>query len=57
MKAELVGQQLTEEKPKTTLRLSPDLVKQFKYIALDRNTTVTALVEEAMRQYLKSAKK
>jgi hypothetical protein len=33
-----------------------DLLDEFKHMAIDRKTTVTALFIEAMKQYLKAAK-
>jgi hypothetical protein len=40
-----------ENVPKTTLKIPPDLMLWYKHLALDRNTTVTELVVEAMRAY------
>jgi hypothetical protein len=42
-----------ENVPKTTLKIPPDLMLWYKHLALDRNTTVTELVVEAMRAYRK----
>jgi predicted transcriptional regulator len=42
---------------KTSFRLDSDLVNQLSHLAIDRNTTVTALLTEAIKQYLKAAKK
>jgi hypothetical protein len=38
---------------KTTVRLPADLVKAYKHAAVERNTTYSYLIEEAMRYYLK----
>ena len=37
---------------KTTLRLDRSLHKRFRFLAVDRDTTFTALVTEALEQYL-----
>ena len=46
-----------ENVPKTTLKIPPDLMLWYKHLALDRNTTVTELVVEAMRAYRKILEK
>ena len=46
-----------EDAPKTTLKIPPDLMLWYKHLALDRNTTVTELVVEAMRAYRKTLEK
>jgi hypothetical protein len=46
-----------ENVPKTTLKIPPDLMLWYKHLALDRNTTVTELVVEAMRKYRKALEK
>ena len=46
-----------ENVPKTTLKIPPDLMLWYKHLALDRNTTVTELVVEAMRAYRKTLQK
>lgn len=46
-----------ENVPKTTLKIPPDLMLWYKHLALDRNTTVTELVVEAMRAYRKALEK
>ena len=46
-----------ENIPKTTLKIPPDLMLWYKHLALDRNTTVTELVVEAMRAYRKILEK
>ena len=47
---------LTDE-IKTTWRISKDLLKQFKHLATDKETNVTALVTDAMKEYLERHKK
>jgi predicted transcriptional regulator len=42
---------------KTSFRLDSDLVDQFAHLAIEKKTTVTALITEAMKQYLKGTKK
>ena len=46
-----------ENVPKTTLKIPSDLMLWYKHLALDRNTTVTELVVEAMRAYRKTLEK
>ena len=48
---------ILENIPKTTLKIPPDLMLWYKHLALDRNTTVTELVVEAMRAYRKALEK
>lgn len=38
---------------KTTIRLPADLVKSYKHAAVERNTTYSYLIEEALEYYLK----
>jgi predicted DNA binding CopG/RHH family protein len=38
---------------KTTIRLPTDLVKAYKHAAVERNTTYSYLIEEALEYYLK----
>lgn len=38
---------------KTTIRLPADLVKAYKYAAVERNTTYSSLIEEALDYYLR----
>ena len=45
------------ETTRTTMRLPTELVDEFKHLAIDRRTTVTALFIEAMEQYLQKAGK
>ena len=37
---------------KATFRLPNDLLNQYKHLAIDKNTTVTALIIEAMKEYI-----
>ena len=45
------------DETKTTIKIPTDLLDEFKHLAIDMKTTVTALIIEAMRQYLKDIKK
>ena len=38
---------------KTTIRLPADLVRAYKHAAVERNTTYSYLIEEALYYYLK----
>lgn len=42
---------------KTTLRLSPELHKRIRILAIERETTFAALVEEAVRDLLAKTRK
>jgi predicted DNA-binding ribbon-helix-helix protein len=42
---------------RTSLRLPEDLLDEFRHLAIDRKTTVTDLLIEAMKMYLKANKK
>ena len=42
---------------KTTLRISQDIIKQLKHIAIDENKTLTQVVQEALDEYLQHKKK
>ena len=46
-----------EDETKTTLKIPTDLLDDFKHLAIDMRTTVTALIVESMRQYIKDIKK
>jgi len=37
---------------KTTLRISEDIIKQLKHIAIDENKTLTQIIQEALNEYL-----
>ena len=43
--------------PKTTLRISEDIIKQLKHIAIDENKTLTEIIQEALDEYVKQKKK
>ena len=45
------------DETKTTIKIPTDLLDDFKHLAIDMKTTVTALIIESMRQYLNSIKK
>jgi len=42
---------------KTTLRISEDIIKQLKHIAIDENKTLTEIIQEALDEYVKQKKK
>jgi predicted transcriptional regulator len=44
------------DKIKTTWRIPKELIKKFKHLATDRETNVTTLVIEAMKEYLEKEK-
>ena len=46
-----------EDDTKTTMKIPTDLLDEFKHLAIDEKTTVTALIVESMKQYLKYIKK
>ena len=48
----LEEEKIMVDKIKTTWRIPKELVKKFKHLATDRETTVTMLVIEAMKEYL-----
>lgn len=48
---------IEEDETKTTMKIPIDLLDDFKHLAIDMRTTVTALIVESMRQYLKDIKK
>ena len=48
---------LVEGRERTSIRLPEDLLNQFRHLAIDRKSTVTDLLIEAMKQYLKANKK
>jgi hypothetical protein len=45
------------EETKTTMKIPTELLNTFKHLAIDMKTTVTALIVESMREYLKDIKK
>jgi hypothetical protein len=42
-----------DDETKTTIKIPTDLLDDFKHLAIDMKTTVTALIVESMTQYLK----
>ena len=46
-----------EDETKTTMKIPTALLDEFKHLAIDEKTTVTALIVESMKQYLKHIKK
>ena len=48
---------IEEEDTKTTMKIPIELLDDFKHLAIDMKTTVTALIVESMRLYLKEIKK
>jgi predicted HicB family RNase H-like nuclease len=42
---------------KLTTRISLDLAKSLKYMAIDKNTSVNALVVQALKEFLGKSKK
>jgi predicted component of type VI protein secretion system len=46
-----------EDETKTTMKVPIELLDDFKHLAIDMKTTVTALIVESMRQYLRDIKK
>jgi predicted transcriptional regulator len=45
------------DETKTSIKIPTDILDEFKHLAIDMKTTVTALIIESMRQYLKDLKK
>ena len=43
--------------PKTTLRISEDIIKQLKHITIDKNKTLTEVIQEALDEYLQQHKR
>jgi predicted transcriptional regulator len=43
--------------PKTTLRISEDVIRQLKHLAIDENKTLTEIIQEALNEYLQQHKK
>ncbi|MGB7956852.1 MAG: hypothetical protein WCF23_23000 [Candidatus Nitrosopolaris sp.] len=48
---------IEDDETKTTLKVPAELLDDFKHLAIDMKTTVTALIIESMKQYLKEIKK
>ncbi len=47
----------TIDETKTTVIIPTELLDDFKHLAIDMKTTVTALIVDSMRIYLKEIKK
>lgn len=45
------------DETKTTIKIPTTLLDEFKHLAIDMKTTVTALIVESMRKYLEDIKK
>jgi hypothetical protein len=45
------------DETKTTVVIPTELLDDFKHLAIDMKTTVTALIVESMKTYLKEIKK
>ena len=48
---------IEEDDTKTTMKIPIELLDDFKHLAIDMKTTVTALIVESMREYMKGIKK
>lgn len=48
---------IEDNETKTTMKVPTDLLDDFRHLAIDMKTTVTALIIESMRLYLKDIKK
>jgi predicted transcriptional regulator len=46
-----------DDETKTTIKIPTDLLDDFKHLAIDMKTTVTALIVESITQYLKDIRK
>ena len=42
---------------KTTLRISDEIIKQLKHIAIDESKTLTEVIQEALSEYLEKTEK
>jgi predicted transcriptional regulator len=45
------------DETKTTVKIPTELIDTYKHLAIDMKTTATALIVEAMKEYLKDIKK
>ena len=48
---------IEKDDTKTTMKIPTELLDDFKHLAIDMKTTVTALIVESMKLYLKDIKK
>lgn len=46
-----------DNQTKTTMKIPTDLLDDYKHLAIDMKTTVTALIVESMQQYLREIRK
>ena len=51
------NEMVEDDESKTTMKIPTDLLDDFKHLAIDMKTTVTALIVESMRLYLKDIQK
>ena len=51
------NESIEDDETKTTMKIPTDLHDDFKHLAIDMKTTVTALIVESMKLYLKDIKK
>ncbi|MGA2229238.1 MAG: ribbon-helix-helix protein, CopG family [Syntrophobacteraceae bacterium] len=49
-------EKLKRERRQTGVKLDVELLRKFKVLAAERETTLGELIEEAMRNYLQNAK-
>jgi hypothetical protein len=52
-----MGTSETVDETKTTVVIPTELLDDFKHLAIDMKTTVTALIVDSMKIYLKEIKK
>lgn len=45
------------DRERTSVRLPEDLLNEFRHLAIDKKSTVTDLLIEAMKMYLKANRK
>ncbi len=57
MSISYMGTSETVDETKTTVVIPTELLDDFKHLAIDMKTTVTGLIVESMRLYLKEIKK
>ncbi len=51
------NESIEEDDTKTTMKIPNELLDDFKHLAIDMKATVSALIVESMRLYLKDIKK
>ena len=47
------NESIEEDDTKTTMKVPTELLDDFKHLAIDMKTTVSAIIVESMRLYLK----